>query len=130
MTDLVSTRMLSEVLVECHESGDPTYIRGLSSQIGAALGDFLGRFHKWTSLLEQAELRAQFSGNRASEKDRLEVCYQFMRKAASRFGLERDWIDEIAREGLRDAEQGGSVIAMGDFWFSKFEPDDCVGMDY
>ncbi|KAF8596496.1 hypothetical protein BDV93DRAFT_563255 [Ceratobasidium sp. AG-I] len=90
MSDLVSTRMLSEVLFECLERGDPTHIRELSSQIGAALGDFLGRFHKWTSLPEQAELRAQFLGNTASKKDRLEACYQLMRRTASRFRLERD----------------------------------------
>ncbi|KAF8596495.1 hypothetical protein BDV93DRAFT_571882 [Ceratobasidium sp. AG-I] len=119
MSDLASTRMLSEVLLECLESGDPTHIRELSSQIGAALGDFLGRFHKWTSLPEQAQLRIQFSGNTVSKKDGLEVCYHYMRKTAARYGLERDWMDAMIREGLRDAEEGGSVIAMADFWLNN-----------
>ncbi|KAF8601461.1 hypothetical protein BDV93DRAFT_585222 [Ceratobasidium sp. AG-I] len=119
MSDLASTRMLSEVLLECLESGDPTHIRELSSQIGATLGDFLGRFHKWTSLPEQAELRTQFLGNTASKKGGLEMCYHYMRKAAAGLGLERDWMDEMIQEGLQDAEEGGSVIAMGDFWFNN-----------
>ncbi|KAF8596497.1 hypothetical protein BDV93DRAFT_514114 [Ceratobasidium sp. AG-I] len=119
MSDLASTRMLSAVLIECLESGDPTRIRELSSPIGAVLGDFLGRFHKWTSLPEQAELRAQFLGNTASTKDGVELCYHYMRKTTARLELERGWMDEMVQEGVRDAEEGGSVIAMGDFWLNN-----------
>ena len=120
MSDHTSTRLLSDELCECLENGDPARIRELSSQIGAALGDFLGRFHEWTSLPEQAELRTQFLGNTASIKDALALRYQYMRDTASKFGLERDWMDGMVQEGLRNAEKGGSVIAMADFWFSKF----------
>ncbi|KAF8601463.1 hypothetical protein BDV93DRAFT_585224 [Ceratobasidium sp. AG-I] len=130
MSDLSSTRMLSEVLLECLESGDSTRIHELSSQIGAALGDFLGRFRKWTSLPEQVELRTQFLGNTASKKGGLEMDYHYMRKAAVTLGLERYWMDEMIREGLRDAEEGGSVIAMGDFWLSKFGLDECLEVNH
>lgn len=126
VSDLKSTRMLSEVLCERLESGDPIHTSELLSQIGAALGHSLGRYHKWSSLPEQAGLRAQFLGNDASKKDALATWYQDMRKAVSRFGLKRDWMDVMIRKGLRDAEEGGMVIAMGDVTFSEFKHHCCL----
>lgn len=125
MSDHKSTRMLSEVLSEQLESGDPTRTSKLLSRIGAALGDSLGRYHEWSSLPAQAELRAQFSENTASKKDTLVLRYRLARNTVSRFELERDWMDDMVKEGFRDADEGGSVIAMADFWFSEFSRNDC-----
>lgn len=119
MNDLSPARLLSAVLIECLESGDEALTRRVSSQIGAALGDFMGRFHLWTSLPEQRVLRERFLENKASSEECLEMQYELMLSTAARLGLRRAWMDEIVVKGLRDAREGGSVIAMADFWFSK-----------
>ncbi|KAG8787899.1 hypothetical protein FRC12_015140 [Ceratobasidium sp. 428] len=46
MTDLTPVLTLSAVLIEALESGT---IKNVSTRIGTALGDFMGRFHRWGS---------------------------------------------------------------------------------
>ncbi|KAF8606173.1 hypothetical protein BDV93DRAFT_553937 [Ceratobasidium sp. AG-I] len=119
MADLAPTRMLSAVLIECLESGNEERIRQISSQIGFALGDFLGRFHYWTSLPEQRALRERFLKNTPSSEKGLEIQYELVLATAAKLGLRRVWMEEIVDKGLRDARRGGSVIAMADFWFNN-----------
>ncbi|KAG8792574.1 hypothetical protein FRC12_005625, partial [Ceratobasidium sp. 428] len=114
MTDLTPARALSTVLIESFENGT---IKNVSARIGAALGDFMGRFHRWGSEPAQAGLRARFLQNVTSRETILQIRYQLMCTTAEKYGMKSEWMDEMAKEGMADAEKGGSVIAMGDFWF-------------
>ncbi|KAG9087674.1 hypothetical protein FRC07_012769 [Ceratobasidium sp. 392] len=116
MTDLAPARTLSTVLIEAFESGS---IKDVSSRIGAALGNFMGRFHKWGSEPEQAAMRARFLENVTSRETVLSIRYLLMRMTAEKFGMDKGWMEEMVKEGMGDAEKGGSVIAMADFWFDN-----------
>ncbi|KAG9081325.1 Carboxy-terminal domain (CTD) phosphatase, partial [Ceratobasidium sp. 392] len=116
MTDLTPARLLNHVLVEALEAGT---IREVSERIGAALGDFMGRFHKWGSDKAQARLRARFLENTTSSKTVLGIWYRLMLETAENNGLRSDRMSQLAKDGLRDAAKGGSVIAMADFWFGN-----------
>ncbi|KAG8683241.1 hypothetical protein FRC09_016208 [Ceratobasidium sp. 395] len=116
MTDLTPARTLSAVLIEALESGT---IKDVSTRIGTALGDFMGRFHRWGSEPAQARLRARFLENVASRETMLQLRYQLMYMTAEQYGMKRDWMDEMVKDGMADAEKGGSVIAMADFWFDN-----------
>ncbi|KAG8792576.1 hypothetical protein FRC12_005627 [Ceratobasidium sp. 428] len=117
MADLTPARTLSAVLIEALESGT---IKDVSTRIGTALGDFMGRFHRWGSEPAQAGLRARFLQNVASRKSILQLRYQLMYMTAEQYGMKRDWMNEMVKEGMADAEKGGSVIAMADFWFGEW----------
>ncbi|KAF8596490.1 hypothetical protein BDV93DRAFT_500439 [Ceratobasidium sp. AG-I] len=119
MRDVAPARLLSTVLIESLEKNDPAHILELSSKIGSALGDFMGRFHQWTSLPEQSSLRARFAENLVSREVVLAYRHQLMLESAVKFGLERDWMEGVVQAGVDDARQGGPVIAMGDFWFDN-----------
>ncbi|KAG8755351.1 hypothetical protein FRC12_010914 [Ceratobasidium sp. 428] len=116
MTDLTPARILSTVLIEAHESGT---IKDLSTRIGTALGDFMGRFHRWGSESAQAGLRARFLENVTSRETVLQIRYLLMCRTAEKYGMKKDWVDEMVKDGMADAEKGGSVITMADFWFGK-----------
>ncbi|KAG9083076.1 hypothetical protein FS749_006317 [Ceratobasidium sp. UAMH 11750] len=115
MTDLTPARLLSTVLIEAFEAGT---IKSVSAQLGAALGDFMGRFHKWGS--ERDEARARFLENTTSRETVLAIRYQLMMMTAEKYGMKKAWMDEMMRDGMDDATMGGSVIAMADFWFGEF----------
>ena len=119
MRDLAPARLLSTVLIESLANHEPARILELSSQIGSALGEFMGRFHQWTSLPEQSALRARFSENLVSREVVLAYRHQLMLESAVKFGLEQSWMEGVVQDGIDDARQGGPVIAMGDFWFGK-----------
>ncbi|KAG9093316.1 hypothetical protein FRC06_011573 [Ceratobasidium sp. 370] len=114
MTDLTPARTLSTVLVEAFEAGT---IKSVSAQIGAALGDFMGRFHKWGS--EQDNARTLFLENTTSRETVLAIRYQLMIMTAEKYGMKKAWMDEMVQDGMKDANRGGSVIAMADFWFDN-----------
>ncbi|KAF8601464.1 kinase-like protein [Ceratobasidium sp. AG-I] len=123
MEDLAPARPLSTVLIESLERNDPAYILRLSTQIGSALGSFMGRFHSWTSLPEQSALRARFLQNTTSRETILGIRYQLMLGTAAKYGLNREWMEGMVDTGMKDAREGGggggSVIAMADFWFDN-----------
>ncbi|KAG8787900.1 hypothetical protein FRC12_015141 [Ceratobasidium sp. 428] len=55
----------------------------------------------------------------ASRKTMLQLRYQLMYMTAEQYGMKRDWMQEMVKDGMADAEKGGSVIAMADFWFDN-----------
>ncbi|CAE6517650.1 unnamed protein product [Rhizoctonia solani] len=111
MSDVAPCQLLSTVLQEADDE--------LIARIGHALGDFMGQFHKWTSLPEQAGVRKRFLENETSRKDVLLIRWQLAIAAAKKYGLEREWMEKMQQEGLVDANSGGSVICMADFWFDN-----------
>lgn len=119
MRDLAPARLLSTVLIESLEKNDPTRVLELSRQVGSALGEFMGRFHQWTSLPEQSALRARFAENLVSREVVLAYRHQLMIESTVKFGLEQNWLEDVVQAGVKDARQGGPVIAMGDFWFGE-----------
>lgn len=118
MTDLSPARTLSAEIVACLERGDYDRI----GRLGAALGEFTGRFHRWGSLPAQERLRARFLENETSKKDVIAIRWMLMQRTATQFGMEREWMQEVVDQGLQDAQSGGKVIAMADYWFGKCEP--------
>ncbi|KAF8675012.1 catalytic domain of ctd-like phosphatase [Rhizoctonia solani] len=111
MSDLAPFQLLSNAL---QEGGDKVV-----SRIGRALGEFMGRFHKWTSLPEHADTRKRFLENEASREDLLDYRWKLAISGAKRYGLGHDWMAEMRDEGMRDAKLGGPVVCMGDFWCSN-----------
>ncbi|QRV82163.1 phosphotransferase enzyme family protein [Ceratobasidium sp. AG-Ba] len=116
MTDLAPARTLSSVLIEAFENGT---IEAVSARLGAALGDFMGRFHRWSSMPEQEALRRHFLENSVSRETVLGIRYWLMNTTAEKYGMKKDWMDDMTKEGMADAATGGSVIAMADFWLDN-----------
>ncbi|CEL63288.1 hypothetical protein RSOLAG1IB_05331 [Rhizoctonia solani AG-1 IB] len=111
MSDVAPCRLLSDVLLEADDE--------LTGRIGGALGEFLGRFHAWTSLPEQDGVRRRFLDNEASKSTTLGIRWELAIATAKRYGLEREWIVDMKQAGLEDAKSGGPVVCMGDFWFGN-----------
>ncbi|CAE6469952.1 unnamed protein product [Rhizoctonia solani] len=111
MSDLAPFQLLSDAL----QGGDDE----LASRIGYALGEFMGRFHKWTSLPEHVGTRKRFLENEASREDLLDYRWKLAIAGARKYGFECDWMAEMRDEGMRDAKLGGPVVCMGDFWFNN-----------
>ncbi|QRW06443.1 phosphotransferase enzyme family protein [Ceratobasidium sp. AG-Ba] len=78
--------------------------------------DFLGRFHQWSAQPEQAGLRMQFLENTASKETIPRVWYRRMMKTADTHGLKTQWMEDFVKQSEARAQNGGSVIIMGDFW--------------
>lgn len=124
MTDLGSPTCLTKVLQESleadssDESGalDPNAAYALAAEIGSALGDFLGRFHNWTALPEQAELRNYCLKNIAAIDHCLSFHLDCMARSAGTFGVKETWVDELIAREKEEAWLGGSVLSMGDCW--------------
>ncbi|KAG8743628.1 hypothetical protein FRC12_015004 [Ceratobasidium sp. 428] len=116
MTDLGPVRSISAVLREAFGAGT---IKDLSKKIGGALGDFMGRFHKWGSDEAQAQLRARFLENATPRDTSLELTYRLMLETAEKYGIKTAWMEDMVKDRMNDAAKGGSVIAMGDFWFGN-----------
>ncbi|KAG8787897.1 hypothetical protein FRC12_015138 [Ceratobasidium sp. 428] len=76
MTDLGAVKTLTKVFTDSLEGvhdGDNSESKlktacDLASAAGSALGDFVGRFHNWSSLPEQAALSKRFAQNIAATK--------------------------------------------------------------
>ncbi|QRV90303.1 phosphotransferase enzyme family protein [Ceratobasidium sp. AG-Ba] len=116
MTDLAPARMLSSILIEAFENGT---IEAVSAQLGVAVGDFMGRFHRWSSMPNQEALRMRFLENSVSRETVLGIHCWLMNTTAEKYGMKKDWMDEMTKEGMADAAAGGTVIAMADFWFDN-----------
>lgn len=127
MSDLGSVKPLINLFEECLEgieSSDPDAspqvkeVYALASDIGAALGDFLGRYHNWIALPEQAELRGYFSQRSDAIEKCLSVHFDMMMQAVNMFGLKESWMDNIMAKERAEAATDGNVIVMGDCWIS------------
>ncbi|KAH7322157.1 kinase-like domain-containing protein [Rhizoctonia solani] len=111
MSDVAPCQLLSTAL---KEGDDEAVVR-----IGHALGEFMGRFHKWSSLPEQASVRKRFLENKISGDDVLGIRWQLTLSAAKTYNLEREWMQGMFREQMEDAKLGGPVVCMADFWFDN-----------
>lgn len=120
MSDLAPTRPLSTELLACLESRDFDRI----GRLGAALGEFMGRFHRWSSLPLQAALRVRFLENETSREDVFRILWRLMWGTAAELGMESVWMEELIDREMDEARLGvgGNVIAMADFWFGKCGP--------
>ncbi|CAE6438065.1 unnamed protein product [Rhizoctonia solani] len=110
MSDVAPCQLLSTALQEADEE--------LVARIGHALGEFMGKFHKWTSLPEQAGARKRFLENKTSTEDVLRIRWQLALAAAKKYGVERAWMEDMYLAGMEDGKTG-SVICMADFWFDN-----------
>lgn len=88
--------------------------RAFSSEIGSAIGDFLGRFHNWAALPEQAGLHTYYSHNIAAVHDSFPFHLDCVARSAQMFGVKEEMAELLANEKA-EASLGGSVLAMGDY---------------
>jgi len=127
MTDLGVVDTLTEVFADSLEgvhSGENAEPRlkaacDLASAAGSALGDFVARFHDWSSLPEQAALRKRFAQNIAGKSQCLSIHHTVAIRSATMFGLNEPWLDAIIEEERQEAAEGGDVLAIGDLWLDN-----------
>ncbi|KAG9110569.1 hypothetical protein FRC07_008179 [Ceratobasidium sp. 392] len=114
MNDLAPVRLLSSVLIEAFEVGT---VESISLMVGAALGDFMGRFHKWGAQPEQDSLRKRFRENTSKEEE-IRARYERMMATAEKYRMRKEWMQEM-NDSMNDLQDGGSVIAKADFWINN-----------
>ncbi|KAJ1301946.1 hypothetical protein OPQ81_000785 [Rhizoctonia solani] len=128
MHDIGSTIPLTQVLDKGfphNESSGSTATYGfrekyeLASYIGGALGDFLGCFHNWSALPEQAALRAYFGQHANRSQAIVSSRLYFLTLATTRFKLHESWMDELIAKEEQEASMDGGVLVMGDCTFQN-----------
>ncbi|KAG8689926.1 hypothetical protein FRC11_014855 [Ceratobasidium sp. 423] len=86
----------------------------LTSDIGRALGDFMGRFHNWSALPEQAALHAYFAQDPNLNQRIMAVHHHFLNLSADRFKVRETWMDEFIAKDKQAALTDGGALVMGD----------------
>ncbi|KAG8700368.1 hypothetical protein FRC09_005995 [Ceratobasidium sp. 395] len=127
MTDLGAVKTLTKVLTDSLEGvhdGDNAESKlktacDLASAAGSALGDFVGRFHNWSSLPEQAALRKRFAQNIAATKQGLSVHHDMAVRAATEFGTMEPWLTDLIEAERQDATSLQDSLAIGDLWLDN-----------
>ncbi|KAG8752576.1 hypothetical protein FRC12_011882 [Ceratobasidium sp. 428] len=127
MTDLGAVKTLTKVLTDSLEGihdGDNAESKlkaacDLASAAGSALGDFVGRFHNWSSLPEQAALRKRFAQNVAGTKQCLSIHHDMAVRAATMFGTMEPWLADIIEEEKQHATGFQDGLAIGDLWLDN-----------
>ncbi|KAG8795231.1 hypothetical protein FRC12_016872 [Ceratobasidium sp. 428] len=114
MTDLGPLTTIAEMLAKrLNSNPDPIKEYALVTSVGHLLGDFLGRFHNWSALPDQAQLRKGFLCNKAPEGC-LAFHHMCMTQAVSQLGVEVNRTNSIiSRVRVKDLLDG-EVLAMGD----------------
>ncbi|KAG9082065.1 hypothetical protein FRC07_014319 [Ceratobasidium sp. 392] len=123
MTDLGAVDTLTKVLTDSLQGvhdGDNTESKlkaacSLASAAGSALGDFVGRFHNWSSSPEQAALCKRFAHNVAGAKQILSVHHHMTIRSATMFGMMEPWLADIIEQERQDALSFDGGLAIGDF---------------
>ncbi|KAF8601472.1 hypothetical protein BDV93DRAFT_585234 [Ceratobasidium sp. AG-I] len=124
MTDLgeleTLTRVFSKSLEEAHTDRSKLEAAySLASEIGTALGDFMGRYHAWTALPTQSTLRERFLENLAGTEECISFHLSTMVRSADMFGVNEPWIESIVQEEREEALKCGKVLAVGDMWLDN-----------
>ncbi|CAE6376536.1 unnamed protein product [Rhizoctonia solani] len=114
MADLGSPIPLQTILQEGLGTRSQDYHK-LASDIGSALGDFLGRLHAWTSAPEQAPLRALISQNDVA-KLCLSMQHTFAHDTLAKFGLKAQWIEDALTQDLEESAAAEDTLIWGDSW--------------
>lgn len=121
MTDLGQVDALTKVFSESLEGVhvDQSKFEAactLASDIGTALGDFMGRYHAWAAMPAQAALRERFLGNIAAREQCMSFHVDTMVRSADMFAVKEPWMDDIVKEEQAEALTCGKVLAIGDMW--------------
>ncbi|CAE6401450.1 unnamed protein product [Rhizoctonia solani] len=110
-SDVVSLGvMFDERLQSVCGDSDQMEIETMASTIGSALGDFLGRLHKWGTSAEHHQL---FLHPHRRERIFALFCNLTARSAA-KFEVKEDWLEGMLSEELRKSSVEDRVLAMGD----------------
>ncbi|CAE6470867.1 unnamed protein product [Rhizoctonia solani] len=86
----------------------------LTSKIGRALGDFMGRFHNWSASPEHVALRAYFPQRPKINRMIMSAHHYFITRSADRFKLRENWMDELIAKDQQEDLMDGNVPVMGD----------------
>ncbi|KAH7322139.1 kinase-like domain-containing protein [Rhizoctonia solani] len=123
MTDLGSPIPVTQVLengfpgAQPSESGKPlasNEMYKLAWEIGQAVGDFMGRFHNWSSLPEQSALRSYFALNPGVIQHSVYIHHFCLGLSADRFQMREAWIDDFIAKDQQEALSDGGTLIMGD----------------
>ncbi|KAG8689927.1 hypothetical protein FRC11_014856 [Ceratobasidium sp. 423] len=120
MADLGSSVPVTQVLEKGFPGTHPSEplelneMHKFASEIGRALGDFMGRFHTWSSLPEQSSLRAYFALSPSVIQQCVGVHHFCLGLAADRFQMRETWMDELIMKEQQEALTDGGVMVMGD----------------
>ncbi|CAE6420637.1 unnamed protein product [Rhizoctonia solani] len=85
--------------------------RNFASTIGSALGDFLGRLHRWSSFPEHRE---PFLHPHRQE-GLFRIFCDLAARSATKFGIKEEWLANMLAEELHKSSTEDQVLAMGDF---------------
>ncbi|KAG8698088.1 hypothetical protein FRC11_014654 [Ceratobasidium sp. 423] len=86
----------------------------LTSEIGRALGDFMGRFHNWSALPGQAAPDAYFAQDTNANQTIMAIRHHFLNLSADRFKVRETWVDEFIAKDKQEGLMDGGVLVMGD----------------
>ncbi|CAE6436093.1 unnamed protein product [Rhizoctonia solani] len=86
----------------------------LASEIGQTLGDFMGRFHTWSSLPEQSSLRAYFARSPGVIQHSVHIHHLCLGLTTDRLQMRETWMDELILKEQQEALTDGGVLVMGD----------------
>ncbi|CAE6376575.1 unnamed protein product [Rhizoctonia solani] len=118
MHDLGSPVPLAQVLEKGfldYEPSDSDAVK-ITSDIGQAIGDFIGRLHNWSTNPEQATLHAYFAQKPHWNQKVVSAFSSFLAPAADRFKLHETWMDTLIAKERQEAlmTRKGCVLVMGD----------------
>ncbi|KAG9095604.1 hypothetical protein FRC07_011069 [Ceratobasidium sp. 392] len=126
MTDLGAVDTLTKVLTDSLQGvhdGDNAESKlkaacDLASAAGSALGDFVGRFHNWSSSPEQAALCKRFAHN-AAAKQILSLHHDKAARSATMFDMMEPWLTDVIEEERQNAASFDGGLAIGDLWLDN-----------
>ncbi|KAF8697690.1 Phosphotransferase enzyme family, partial [Rhizoctonia solani] len=118
MYDLGSPIPLAQVLERGFENNESpeSETSKLASDIGEAIGDFIGRLHNWSTRAEQETLRSYFAKKPDWNQKVVAVFSSFITLSADRFKLHEAWTDMLIARECQEASvtRSDCVLVMGD----------------
>ncbi|GAB1522441.1 hypothetical protein RhiTH_005558 [Rhizoctonia solani] len=115
MTDLGPLLPVVQILEQGHSNlTEFGGIHKFAETVGWALGDFVGRFHHWSALPEQAALRAYFALNPSVIRQSVDIHHLCLNLTADRFQIRETWMDDLVAKEQQEALTDGGVLVMGD----------------
>ncbi|KAJ1301951.1 hypothetical protein OPQ81_000790 [Rhizoctonia solani] len=95
------------------ESSKAEEIYRTASEIGQALGDFMGHFHNRSSLSANSKLLAYFANKPNLDHRISSVLHLFLFSSADRFKLREKWMDEFVAK-QQETPIDSSLLVLGD----------------
>ncbi|KAG8714912.1 hypothetical protein FRC11_006505 [Ceratobasidium sp. 423] len=105
------SEMFDDRFQHAYSDFDQADIKATALNIGSALGDFLGRLHRWSN---SPEHRQPFPHPHRLENLFAIFC-NLAARSATKFGVKEAWLEEMLAEELQKSATDDQVLAIGDF---------------